>query len=152
MHHDTYHGLEQPCCGSHPELDAKQASYYQSHIGVLRCCVEIRRIDIITKVLLLLSHLALPRKGHLEAVFHCFAYVEKKHNSHVIFDPTYPKIDMQDFKECDWKAFYGDVKEDNKLLKMPLRCKGKILTSSYVCRFGIMWGRAFDPMIHKPHS
>lgn len=29
----------------------------------------------------------------------------------MIFDPTYPMIDMRDFKECDWKAFYGDVKE-----------------------------------------
>jgi hypothetical protein len=27
------------------------------------------------------------------------------------FDPTYPEINMSDFKECDWKAFYGDVKE-----------------------------------------
>ena len=27
------------------------------------------------------------------------------------FDPIYPEIDMSDFKECDWKIFYGDVKE-----------------------------------------
>ena len=27
------------------------------------------------------------------------------------FDPTYPKIEMSDFKECDWKEFYGDVTE-----------------------------------------
>ena len=100
-----------PDLDTSPELDAEQASYYQSQIGVLRWCVEIGRIDIITEVSLLSSHLALPRKGHLEAVFHCFAYVEKKHNSRVIFDPTYPEIDMRDFKECDWKAFYGDVKE-----------------------------------------
>jgi hypothetical protein len=94
-----------------PELDADKASYFQSQIGVLRWCVEIGRIDIITEVSLLASHLALPREGHLEAVFHIFAYIEKKHNSRVVFDPTYPEIDMRDFKECDWKSFYGDVKE-----------------------------------------
>ena len=28
------------------------------------------------------------------------------------FDPTCPDIDMSAFKECDWKTFYGYVKED----------------------------------------
>jgi hypothetical protein len=27
----------------------------------------------------------------------------------MVFDPTYPQIDMSSFKECDWKEFYGDV-------------------------------------------
>ena len=34
-----------------------------------------------------------------------------KHNSCMVFDPTYPEINMDDFKECDWKTFYGDAKE-----------------------------------------
>jgi len=29
----------------------------------------------------------------------------------MIFDPTYPDIDLGNFKECDWKDFYGDVEE-----------------------------------------
>jgi hypothetical protein len=29
----------------------------------------------------------------------------------MVFDPSYPDIDMARFKECDWKPFYGDVKE-----------------------------------------
>ena len=53
-----------------PELDPEKASYYQSQIGVLRWSVELGRVDIITEVSLLASHLALPREGHLEAVFH----------------------------------------------------------------------------------
>jgi hypothetical protein len=59
-----------------PELDAEQSSFYQSQIGVLRWMVEIGRVDIITDVSKLSSHLALPREGHLEAVFHMFAYLE----------------------------------------------------------------------------
>ena len=31
----------------------------------------------------------------------------------MVFDPTYPDTDiMTKFKECDWKAFYGDAKEN----------------------------------------
>ena len=29
----------------------------------------------------------------------------------MVFDPSYPEIDMQSFKECEWKTFYGDVHE-----------------------------------------
>jgi hypothetical protein len=29
----------------------------------------------------------------------------------MVFDPSYPEIDMQSFKECEWKTFYGDVQE-----------------------------------------
>ena len=94
-----------------PKLDADKASFYQSQIGVLRWCVELGRIDIITEVSVLSLHLALLCKGHLEAIFHLFAYLEKKHNSRIVFDLSYPTIDMSTFKECDWKHFYGDAKE-----------------------------------------
>ncbi|KAI2490354.1 Reverse transcriptase (RNA-dependent DNA polymerase) [Fragilaria crotonensis] len=94
-----------------PELSAKDATFYQSQVGVLRWCVELGRIDIITEVSELASYLALPRQGHLEAVFHMFNYLEKKHNARIVFDPSYPTVDLTVFKECDWKAFYGDVKE-----------------------------------------
>jgi hypothetical protein len=57
------------------------------------------------------SHAALPREGHLEALLHLFAHLDKKHNAQIVFDPTYPDIDMTVFKECDWKHFYGDVHE-----------------------------------------
>jgi hypothetical protein len=29
----------------------------------------------------------------------------------VVFNLSYPDIDMRDFKICDWKIFYGDIKE-----------------------------------------
>ena len=93
------------------ELDEKESSYYQSLIGILRWMVEIGRTDIITEVSTLASHLVLPREGHLEALYHVFAYLKKKHNSRIVLDPTYPEINMDDFKQCDWKEFYGDVRE-----------------------------------------
>ena len=93
------------------ELNPELASYYQSQIGILHWMVELGRVDIITEVSLLASHLALPREGHLEAVFHIYAYLKHKHASRMVFDPTYPDIDMSNFPSHDWKDFYGDVKE-----------------------------------------
>eukprot|EP00804_Cyclotella_cryptica_P014689 CCRYP_012691-RE/>CCRYP_012691-RE protein AED:0.35 eAED:0.35 QI:0/-1/0/1/-1/1/1/0/231 len=66
---------------------------------------------MMTEVSMLASHLSMPREGHLEAIFHIYAYLKQKYNSRLAFDPTYPSIDMSDFRECDWKQFYGDVTE-----------------------------------------
>ena len=94
-----------------PELNNKDATFYQLQISVLHWRVELGRVDIITEVSTLLSHLALPCEGHLEALLHLFAYLNKKHNVNIIFNPLYPTIDMTVFKECNWKHFYGDVHE-----------------------------------------
>jgi hypothetical protein len=94
-----------------PELSAELATYYQSQIGVLHWIVELGRVDIVTEVSMLASQMALPREGHLEAVFEAFAYLQGKHNSRNVFDPTYPEIDESKFLPNDWKNFYGDVKE-----------------------------------------
>ena len=37
--------------------------------------------------------------------------LKHKHNSRLVFDPTYPKIDESIFKDFDWKDLYGDVQE-----------------------------------------
>ncbi len=39
------------------------------------------------------------------------AYLKAKHNSRLVFDPTYSNIDLSNFQTCEWKEFYGDVKE-----------------------------------------
>lgn len=65
--------------GYRPELDVsavlgpEQANYYQILIGVLRWAIELGRIDIYINVSLLSSHLAEPRIGHPEQVFHIFS-------------------------------------------------------------------------------
>ena len=58
------------------------------------------------------SQLAMPREGHLECVYQIFAYLSITHNSRMVFDPTYPDIDMSQFKECEWKTFYTSTKEE----------------------------------------
>jgi hypothetical protein len=53
-----------------PELYPALANFYQSQIEILRWCMELGRIGILTEVSMLSTYLCLPREGHLEAVFH----------------------------------------------------------------------------------
>jgi hypothetical protein len=73
--------------------------------------VELGCIDIITEVSMVSTYLYLPHEGHLEAIFHVFAYLGLHHNARVVFDTTYPAVDMGTFIKTDWKSMYGDVKE-----------------------------------------
>ena len=60
---------------------------------------------------MLLSHLSMPREGHLSTVFHIFGYLEGKHNTTLVFDPTYPTINQEQFNTVDWGNFYSGSKE-----------------------------------------
>ena len=102
--------------GYRPELDATaelnddQASYYGSLIGMLVWAVELGRLDVATEVSMMSAFRALPRQGHLEAVFHLFAYLKDHDRSRLVFDDSY--IDHTDYLETDgWTDFYGDAKE-----------------------------------------
>ena len=94
--------------GYRPEVDVSRelvpedASYFQSLIGVLRWIVELGRVDICLEVSMMSSHLALPREGHLECLYHMFAYLGKYHNAEMLYDPTEPQIDPSIFKKQDW--------------------------------------------------
>jgi hypothetical protein len=92
-------------------LDPKYLLFYQHLIGVMRWMVELGRVDIATKISLLSSHLAYPCMGHLEVALHVMGYLKQKHNTQLVFDLTYPTIDMDSFPQYDWTEFYGNVKE-----------------------------------------
>jgi len=94
-----------------PLLEPELASWYSSLIGMARWAVELGRVDIITEVSMSASMMAMPREGHLDAMLHMFGFLKQKYNSRLCFDPTYPEINETDFIKCDWKQFYGEVKE-----------------------------------------
>jgi hypothetical protein len=99
-----------------PVLNDTDANYFQNLIGVLRWAVELGRLDIYLEVALLSAYNAQPREGHLEAVFHMFAYLKKHPRSQIVFDDTYPDFgekrkDIENADDLDWTPFYGDVKE-----------------------------------------
>ena len=97
------------------ELSSSDALYYQSLIGILRWIVELGHVDIYLEVSMMSSHLALPRKGHMEQVMQIFGYLRKYHNAELVFDPSDALIDEQDFDRKDWASSeFGHVegKED----------------------------------------
>ena len=94
------------------ELDAEGTKYYQELIGVLRWAVELGRVDILLEISLLSSHLALPRVGHLQQVYHIFGYLDKAPRRRLFFDPVSPAISEQRFQQFDWVDFYRDAEED----------------------------------------
>jgi hypothetical protein len=94
-----------------PLLDPEQANYYMSLIGILRWAIELGRLDIYIDVCLLSSYMCQPRIGHLEQVFHIFAYLKHHENSNMVFDPNYITWESEAFVQYHWEEFYKDAKE-----------------------------------------
>jgi len=65
-----------------------------------------------TEVSMLLAHNAMPREGHLEAVYYLFSYLKGHKNSRVVFDPVYTNLDERQFKTCDWGDFYPEANDE----------------------------------------
>jgi hypothetical protein len=87
-----------------PILEGAEAAYYQSLIGILRWIVELGRVDICLEVSMMSSMLAMPRKGHLDNLFQIFSYLKKYHNAEMVFDPSLPDLNENDFIRRDWTA------------------------------------------------
>ena len=49
----------------------------------------------------LASIMALPREVHIDAVFHIFAFLKRKHNGVMVFEQTEPEIDINKFPRED---------------------------------------------------
>ena len=63
--------------------------------------------------------MALPREGHLQALFHIFSYLGAKHNAELVFDPSLPDfIDYDSFPKEDWKDSIYATDNDDGLSKM----------------------------------
>ena len=73
--------------------------------------IKLGRIDIISKVLLLSSHVVLPWEGHLDAALHVMVHVGQRYNTRVVHDPFYAEIDHSVIKKRDWSEYYRDVEE-----------------------------------------
>lgn len=69
-----------------PELDEQLPSYFVGWIGVLRWCIELSRIDIVSEVSLLSCFLANPCEGHLQLVFHILGYFKRHERWKMVID------------------------------------------------------------------
>jgi len=95
-----------------PALGPELTTRFQTALGILHWIVELGRINILTEVSMLSAHNALPREGHLEAVYHIFSYLKGHENSHIVFDPAYPDIDDWRFHQGDWFDFYLNATDE----------------------------------------
>ncbi len=121
--------------GYHPEIDVSselgkaKASYFHSLVGVLWWIVELGWVDINVEVLMISSHLARPRTGHLKEIYHIFAYLKAHLNTKMVFELMPIALDMNLFEQKDWSylpySYEGFAEElpDN----MPKPC-GPLMT------------------------
>ncbi len=73
--------------------------------------MELGRIVISMEISVLSTHLAAPQEGHLQQVYHYFAYLQTKPKRTLAFDSQYPMIDESRFEKCDWHDFYREAQE-----------------------------------------
>ena len=43
----------------------------------------------------------MPKKGHLDQLYHNFSFLKKKHNSEMVFEPSKTNIDEETFSKQD---------------------------------------------------
>jgi hypothetical protein len=113
------------------ELDGSQTNYYQGLIGVLRWIVELGRIDIIVPVSLLSHYMVSPREGHLQQVYHIFAYLKQFNRSMIVFDDSEPNFSDTNFYTCDWSSQYPEASEQIPT-NMPEPLGHSVTTTCYV--------------------
>ena len=127
----------------HPEIDVSpeldDPHLYQQLIGILRWACELGRIDILTEVSVMSQYMCNPRKGHLDALFQIFNYLDQKKKyikGKIGFDsrqlqPYTCPIKGASTQKGDWIDFYPDAEE--RLPRHMPEARGKpVMIRAYV--------------------
>ena len=102
----------------HPELDTSEElemegiKKYQGLIGAIQWSVSIRRMDVVTVVMIMSKFRAAPRKGHIERVRRIVGYLAKMKYAIIRFRVEIP--DMSAYKKVEFRcerSVYGNVSE-----------------------------------------
>jgi hypothetical protein len=113
-------------------LGDEESSEYQQLIGILRWAVELGRIDIALEVSYMSSYLCAPRKGHMEAVYNIFAYLDKHLESNLVFDDKIPTIDEDVFVKTDWSDSVYETELPAAPINMPEPLGNPVIISAFV--------------------
>eukprot|EP00978_Attheya_sp_CCMP212_P039108 scaffold200363_cov50-Attheya_sp.AAC.4 len=115
------------------ELDTTTLLGDQQLIGILRWAVELGRIDIALEVSYMSSYLCAPRKGHIEAVYNIFAYLDKQHlESNLVFDDKIPTINESVFAKTDWSDSVYSTETPAAPINMPEALGNPVVISVFV--------------------
>ena len=76
---------------------------------------------------MLSTYMALPRKGHLEQVYHVFGYLKNHSKRRLFFDPWHPDIDERAFSTYEWYDCYRDAKEQVPVDMPPMQYPPTVL-------------------------
>jgi hypothetical protein len=115
------------------ELGLELSSRYLQLIGIARWAIELGCINIYLEISLLSQYQVNLRVGHLEALYHVFAYMKNHLDmGRIVYDSLTPKVDASVFnKDADWMEFYGDVQEEMPP-RMPKPRGKKVTVSAFV--------------------
>ena len=69
--------------------------------------MELGRVDILYEVATMSTHLAMPKVGHLQELFHMVAYLKANPKRKLAFEPDHPMVNERRFKRYDWHEFYS---------------------------------------------
>ena len=114
-----------------PNMDEKEAAFYQLSILIIRWMVEIGLLDIYMEVSVMSSFSEMPREGHFQQLLHMSAYLNIHHNNQIVFYPSYPEIDEDYFKKHDWVDLYGNYPEPVPY-NAPMTLGSEFIMSAYV--------------------
>ena len=86
--------------------------------------VEIGRLDIITEVSLVASHMAMPREGHLDAdVLHIFGYLKIKYNSRCALTQQSHIATRRHLKSATGRSFMATLRELFQVMHLRLEVR-----------------------------
>ena len=84
-------------------------------IGILRWAVELGRVDMHHDVALMSRYSASPQEGHMEAVYHIFAFLKTHPRLNNVLDPRPVPLDENAFANVElsaWRDFYRDMAKE----------------------------------------
>ena len=70
--------------------------------------VDMDRIDITCEVSMMSLFVAMPREGKIQQLLHLFEYLKSHRNARIVFDPSYPDIDSEQFTRRECRSLYGE--------------------------------------------
>ncbi len=94
------------------KLDGDAQTYYQGLIGILQWIVNLVVLTFCSLFPWCASrYLVFARTGHLNQLFHIFAYPKKHNRSTLVFGDALPTLDDSVFKSSDWSEYYPEAVE-----------------------------------------